>query len=109
MLKEHRSTGAGPSLKTFLMIRTCLENLVKTGNTPSHLHNYPAIPLWQRFSYSFLVKKKNAIVGLLEVTKVTNWMLSNAYPFAVHSFRIFSSSSSVTVLVSTTLYGMAVL
>ena len=51
----------------------------------------------------FFVKKTNAIVGRLEETEVTNWMLSKTKPFAVHSFSILSSSSSVTTLVSTTL------
>jgi hypothetical protein len=56
-----------------------------------------------------LVKKTKAIVGRFEETAVTNWTLSKTNPFAVHSFRILSSSSSVTVLVSTTLYTMALL
>jgi hypothetical protein len=49
------------------------------------------------------VKNKNAMAGLRDETEMTNWMLSKAYPFAVHAFNIRSSSSSVTVLVSTTL------
>ena len=52
---------------------------------------------------SCFVKKTKAIVGRLEEAEVTNWMLSKTNPFAVHSFSILSSSSSVTVLVSMTL------
>jgi hypothetical protein len=33
-----------------------------------------------RSPYAFFVKKRNAIVGLLEETAVTNWMLSKTYP-----------------------------
>jgi hypothetical protein len=52
---------------------------------------------------SFFEKKRKAMTGLLDDTAVTNWIESNEYPVPVHSFRIRSISSSVTVLVSTTL------
>jgi hypothetical protein len=49
------------------------------------------------------------MVGLRDDAEVTNWIDSKAYPFAVHSFKTRSISSSVTVLISTTLYAMAVI
>ena len=57
----------------------------------------------------FFVKKRKAITGLREESAFTNWMLSKTYPFPVHSFTMRSSSSSVTELVSTTLYSMALI
>ena len=49
-----------------------------------------------------LVNIRNAIDGRLEASRTTKWILSNAPP--THSLTILSSSSSVTLLVSTTLY-----
>ena len=59
------------------------------------------------YDFSFSTKKINAILGRRDDSDVTKWMLSNWYPRPVHSFTIFSISSSVTVLVSITLYAMA--
>ena len=50
-----------------------------------------------------LVKVRNAIAGRFDESRMANCMVSKVQPCSVHSFRIFSSSSSHTLLVSTTL------
>jgi hypothetical protein len=50
-----------------------------------------------------LVKVRNAIAGRFDESRMANCMASKVQPRSVHSFRIFSSSSSHTLLVSTTL------
>jgi hypothetical protein len=47
------------------------------------------------------------MLGRFEASRIANWMFSSVQPLPVHSFRIASSSSSLTVLVSTTLYWRA--
>ena len=48
-------------------------------------------------------KVTKAMPGRFEASRMANWMPSRVQPWAVHSLRIDSSASSVTVLVSTTL------
>ena len=45
--------------------------------------------------------------GRFELSRIAKWKPSKLQPFATHSFRIRSSSSSATLLVSTTLYWSA--
>jgi hypothetical protein len=57
----------------------------------------------------FPVKRTNAMAGLREASVMMNWMLENDQPRPAQSFRTRSISSSVTVLISTTLYAMPVI
>jgi hypothetical protein len=49
------------------------------------------------------VKVTKAIAGRFEASRIANWIVSSVQPFPVHSFRMRSSSTSETSLVSTTL------
>ena len=49
------------------------------------------------------VKVTKAIAGRFEESRIANWIVSSRPALPVHSFRMRSSSTSVTSLVSTTL------
>ena len=51
----------------------------------------------------FRTKVTKAIAGRFEESRIANCIISKHQPAAVHSFRIFSSDSALTSLVSTTL------
>ena len=53
------------------------------------------------------IKVTKAIAGRFEESRIANCIISKRQPCALHSFRIFSSDSALTSLVSTTLYRVA--
>lgn len=57
-------------------------------------------------SFFSLVNIKKAIDGRLEASRTTKWILSKDHSLPTHSLMILSNSSSVTLLVSTTLYSI---
>jgi len=53
------------------------------------------------------VKKRYAIAGRCDPSRITKWIDWKLQPFAVRSFRVLASVSSVTGATSTTSYRMA--